>query len=65
MVLKLQSRHNFVLETTTYRVKRGIAKQIHKQEGFFPHSACPHMVLNICMEFHTDVLKGFKVIERT
>ena len=31
-VLKLQSRHEFVLETATYKVQRGITKKIHKQE---------------------------------
>ena len=29
------------------------------------HSARRHMVLDICMTYHEDTLKGFKVIERT
>ena len=32
MVLKLPSGHDFVLETATYEVQRGITKKIHKQE---------------------------------
>ena len=62
MVLKLQSRHDFVLETATYKVQRGITKKIHKQELWFLHNARRPIVLNICMKFHEDILKGFKVI---
>ena len=65
MVLKLQSGHDFVLETATYKVQRGITKKIHKQELWFLHCACRHMMLNICMKFHEDILKGFKVKELT
>ena len=64
-VLKLQSGHDFVLETATYKVQRGITKKIHKHELWFFHSARCHIVFNICMKFHEDILKGFKVIERT
>ena len=58
MVLKLQHGNDFVLETATYKVKKKL-KNIHKQELWFLHSACHHMVLNICMKFHEDILKGF------
>ena len=64
-ILKLQSKHDFVLETATYKVQRGITKKIHKQELWFLHSACRHMVLNICMKFHEDILEGFNIIQRT
>ena len=64
MIFKLQSGHNFVLETANY-VQRGITKKIHKQESWFLLTTCRHMVLNISIKFHQDILKGFKVIERT
>ena len=35
------------------------------QELWFLHSACPLMLLNICMKFHDASLYGLKVIERT
>ena len=34
-------------------------------ELWFLHSVCHHMVLNISVKFHEDVLNGFKVIEWT
>ena len=57
-MLKLQSEHDFVLDSATNKVQRGITKKIHNQELWFLHSACRHMVLNICMKFHEDILKG-------
>ena len=47
------------------QIQRGITKTIHKQALWFLHSAHPHLVLNICMKFHEDILKGFYVLERT
>ena len=61
-VLKLQGGHDFVLETA-YKIQRGITKKIHEQELWFLHSACRHVVFNICMKFHEDIWKDFKFIE--
>ena len=65
MVFKLKNRYYFVTDTAIYKVQRGTTKKIHKQKLWFLHSACPHIVLNICIKFHEDTLKDFKVIERT
>ena len=62
-VLKLHSRLDFVIETATDKVQRGVTKNADIELWFF-HSARRHMVLNICMKFHEDILKGLKVIER-
>ena len=35
------------------------------QELWFLHSACPLMLVDICMKFHDASLYGLKVIERT
>ena len=35
------------------------------QELWFLHSACPLMLVDICMKFHDARLYGLKVIERT
>ena len=35
------------------------------QELWFLHSACPLMLVDICMKFHNASLYGLKVIERT
>ena len=35
------------------------------QELWFLHSACPLMLVDICMTFHDASLYGLKVIERT
>ena len=64
-VLKLQSRHDFVLETATYKVQRGITQKVKIQEIWFLHSTCRLMLVNICMKFHEGILNGFQVIERT
>ena len=34
------------------------------QELWFLHSACPLMLVDICMNIHEDSLKDFQVIER-
>ena len=61
---KVTEQTHFFVECN-YKVKRGITKKIHKQELWFLHSACRLLVFNICMKFHEDILKSFKVIERT
>ena len=62
-VFKVTERERICLRNYL-QSSRGITKLIHKQELRFLHSA-RHMVLNICLKFHEDILKGFKVIEWT
>ena len=64
MVFKLQSGHELVTETATYKVQRGITKQIYIQELWFLRSAHRLMLVNISMKLHEDILNGFKVTER-
>ena len=35
------------------------------QDLWFLHSACPLMLVDICMKFHVAILYGLKVIEQT
>ena len=70
MVFKLQSGHDFVTETATYKVQRGIT-----QKNIYPRvmvlAICTsswliflHILLvNISMPFHEDILNGFQVTE--
>ena len=64
-VLKLQNGRDFVLETATYKIQRGITQKVHKQELWFLRSACRLMLVNICMKFHEGNFNGFWVTERT
>ena len=64
-VLKLQRRHDFVLETATYKVQRSITQKVYTQELWFLHSARRLMLVNICIKFHEDTLNGFQVTEGT
>ena len=64
-VLKLQSGRDFVLETATYKVQRGIPQKVSIQELWFLRSARCLMLVNICLKFHEGTLSGFWVIERT
>ena len=41
-----------------------MAKTLRKQELWFLHSARRHMVLDICMKFHPDIMNGFQIIEQ-
>ena len=42
-----------------------ITQKVKIQELWFLHSACPLMLVDICMKFHDANLYGLKVIERT
>ena len=54
-------RHDFVRD----KVQRVITKKIYMQELPFLHSAHRLMLIDICMKFHEDSLRGFQVVERT
>ena len=62
MVIKLQSRHDFVTETATYKVQRGITNKINVQELWFLRSTHRLMLVNISVTFHEDILNGCQVI---
>ena len=55
----LQSGHDFVTETATYKVQRGITQKIYIQELWFLPSAHRLMLVAISMTFHEDILNGF------
>ena len=60
MVFNVQSGHDFVTETTTFKVQRGISTKYTSKN----YSSCDRiMSVNISMMFHEDTLKGFQ--ERT
>ena len=61
----LLSGQDLVTETAIYKVQRGIAKKLNKQELWFLCSACCSIKLDIRMKFHEDILNGFQVRERT
>ena len=63
MVFKLESGHDFITETATYKVQRGITKNIYSQELWFMRSAHRLMVVNISLTFHEEILNGFQVTE--
>ena len=64
MVFKLQSEHDFVTETATYKVQRGITKNIYIQKLWFLRSAYRIMLVNISLKFHADILNGFQITEQ-
>ena len=61
--LKIIERTNFVTETATCKVQRGITKKIYIQELWFWQSAHCLLLVNISMTFHEDILNGFQVTE--
>ena len=63
MVFKLESGHDFVTETATYKVQRGITQK-YIQELWFLRSAHRLMKVNISMTFHEDILNRLQVTEQ-
>ena len=63
MVFKLQSGHDFVIETATYKAQRGITKKIYIQAFWFLQYAHCLMLVNISVTFKEDILNGFQVTE--
>ena len=64
MVFSLQSGHDFVTETATYKVQRGVPQKIYIQELWFLRSANRLMLVNISMKFHEGILNDFQVTEQ-
>ena len=64
--------HKYVKRFNTYGVgmkivntRRAIFPKVGKPELRFMCSACPLMVLNVCVTFHENMSSGFKDMERT
>ena len=51
MVLKLQSGRDFVLESATYKVRRGITQK-YKYKSYGSCILHVVMLVSICMKFH-------------
>ena len=45
--------------------QRAITPKVGKPELWFMFSACHLMVFNICVKFHENMSKDFKLMERT
>ena len=52
---------DFVTETATYKVQRGITQQKYIQDLWFLRSAHRLMLITISVTFHEDILNGFQV----
>ena len=54
-----------MVEMAIFNIQRAITLKVGKQELRFMCSACHLMVFNICVKFHENTSRGFKVMERT
>ena len=45
--------------------QRAITPKVEKPESRFMCSACRLMVFNVCVKFHENMSRGFKVMEWT
>ena len=61
---QVTERTDFVTETATYKVQRGITQQIYIQHLWFLRSAHRLMLITISVTFHEDILNGFQVTVR-
>ena len=61
VILRTRWRQDFVRD----KVQREITQKIKMQELPFLHSARRLMLIDICMKFREDSLRGFQVTERT
>ena len=61
----LQSRLEFVVEMAICNVQSGITLKVRNPELRFLFSARCLMVLNICVQFHENIINAFAVTERT
>ena len=59
-VLNLLSGHKTIVNT-----RRAISPKVGKPELWFMCSACRLMVFNVCVKFHENMSRGFKVMEWT
>ena len=60
VVLMLQSRHKYVVETAI-NVQRAMTPKVCNPELRFLCSGRNLIMLNICVKFHENILNGFEV----
>ena len=53
------------MEMAIFNIQRAITPKAEKPELWLMCSACRLMVFNICVKFHENMSRGFKVMERT
>ena len=54
-----------MVEMAIFNIQRAITLKVGKQELQFMCSACRLIVFNVCVKFHENMSRGFKVMERT
>ena len=54
-----------MVEMAIFNIQRAITLKVGKEELWFMHSAYHLLVFNICVKFHENMSRGFKVMERT
>ena len=54
-----------MVEMVIFNIQRAITLKVGKQKLHFMCSACHLIVFNICVKFHENMSRGFKVMERT
>ena len=61
----LQSGHEYVVEMAILNVQKAITPKVRKPELRFLCSTRQLLMLNICVNFHENILNGFEVTEWT
>ena len=61
----LQSGHKYVVEVAILNVQRAITPKVCNPELRFLCSTRQLLMLNICVNFHENILNGFEVTDRT
>ena len=64
-VFNLQSGHEYMVEMTMFNVQTAITPKVGKSELRFMCSACPHMMLYICVTLRENTMNPIRVKERT
>ena len=54
-----------MVEMAIFIIQRAITLKVGEQELRFMCSACRPMLFNICVKFHENMSRGFKVMEQT
>ena len=53
------------MDTKIVNTQRAITPKVGKSELWFLCSACRLMVFKVCVKFHENMSRGFKVMKRT
>ena len=54
-----------MVEMDIFIIQRAITLKVGELELWFMCSACRLMLFNICVKFHENTSRGFKVMEQT